>query len=100
MTNIHQYWVYIMTNKKRSVLYVGVTNDLYRRYIEHRTEVIEGFTKRYKCHYLLYFEEYNYVDDAIAREKEIKAWRREKKDLLIATTNPSKKDMAEELGWS
>ena len=55
MTNIHQYWVYILSNKTRSVLYVGVTNDLYRRYIEHRTESTEGFTKKYKCHYLLYF---------------------------------------------
>ena len=99
MTNIHQYWVYILSNKTRSVLYVGVTNDLYRRYIEHRTETTEGFTKKYKCHYLLYFEEYSCVDDAITREKEIKAWRREKKDLLIAASNPSKKDLAEEFGW-
>ena len=99
MVNIHQYWVYIMSNKLRTVLYIGITNDLYRRYLEHKQEVIKGFTQKYKCHDLLYYEEFADVDEAIAREKEIKAWRREKKDMLIAASNPSKKDLAEELEW-
>ena len=99
MVNIHQYWVYIMSNKSRTVLYIGITNDLYRRYLEHKQEIIKGFTQKYKCHDLLYYEEFADVDEAIAREKEIKAWRREKKDMLIATSNPSKKNLAEELEW-
>ena len=99
MVNIHQYWVYIMSNKSRTVLYIGITNDLYRRYLEHKHEIIKGFTQKYKCHDLLYYEEFADVDEAIAREKEIKAWRREKKDMLIAASNPSKKDLAEELEW-
>ena len=99
MVNVHQYWVYIMSNKARTVLYVGITNDLYRRYIEHKEEKIEGFTQKYRCHDLLYCEEYNVVDDAIAREKEIKAWRREKKYKLIATMNPEKRNLAIDLEW-
>ena len=99
MVNINQYWVYIMSNKSRTVLYIGITNDLYRRYLEHKQEIIKGFTQKYKCHDLLYYEEFADVDEAIAREKEIKAWRREKKDMLIAASNPSKKDLAEELEW-
>ena len=79
MGNIHQYWVYIMTNKSHSVLYTGVTNDLYRRYMEHKNGVVEGFTKRYRCHSLLYYEFYNNVEEAIVREKEIKGWSRRKK---------------------
>ncbi len=99
MTNVHQYWVYIMSNKIRSVLYIGVTNDLYRRYSEHKSGSINGFTHKYKCCDLVYFEEYNLIDDAIAREKELKGWRREKKDKLIMTVNPEKKNLAEEMGW-
>ena len=72
MINIHQYWVYIMSNKVRSVLYIGVTNDLYRRYNEHKAGSVKGFTQKYRCCDLLYFEEYNNVNEAIAREKELK----------------------------
>ena len=99
MVNIHQYWVYIMSNKTRTVLYVGITNDLYRRYAEHKEEKIKGFTQKYKCHDLLYFEEFKDIEDAISREKEIKAWRREKKENLIATRNPEKRDLVIELEW-
>ena len=99
MVNIHQYWVYIMSNKVRTVLYVGITNDLYRRYLEHKEEKIEGFTQKCRCHDLLYYEEFNVVNDAIAREKEIKAWRREKKEKLIATKNPAKRNLAIDLEW-
>ena len=99
MFNIHQYWVYMMSNKSRTVLYIGVTNDLYRRYIEHKNGTIKGFTQKYKCHHLIYFEEYNSIENAIAREKQLKGWRREKKENLINSTNPNKKDLAEDLNW-
>ena len=99
MVNIHQYWVYIMSNKSRTVLYIGITNDLYRRYLEHKQEVIKGFTQKYKCHDLLYYEEFADIDEAIAREKHLKGWLRAKKDELISTVNPEKKDLAEALGW-
>ena len=99
MVNIHQYWVYIMSNKVRTVLYVGITNDLCRRYLEHKEEKIEGFTQKYRCHDLLYYEEFNVENDAIAREKEIKAWRREKKEKLIATMNTEKRNLAIDLEW-
>ena len=88
-----------MSNKTRTVLYIGITNDLYRRYVEHKKELVKGFTQKYKCHDLLYYEEYNMVDEAIEREKELKSWRREKKDRLISTSNPEKRDLAEVLGW-
>ena len=99
MVNIHQYWIYIMSNKTRTVLYIGVTNDLYRRYIEHKENIVEGFTKKYKCHDLLYYEEYRFVEDAVAREKQLKGWKREKKEMLIAKVNPEKRNLAEDLGW-
>ena len=83
----------------RSVLYIGITNDLYRRYCEHRNGAIKGFTHKYKCNSLIYYEEYNNVNDAIAREKELKGWKREKKEELIAKSNPQKTDLAEGLGW-
>ena len=99
MVNIHQYWVYIMSNKTRSVLYIGVTNDLYRRYIEHAQGEINGFTQKYKCHHLVYYEEFNDVNEAIEREKVLKGWVRAKKEDLIATLNPEKQDLAKLLGW-
>ena len=100
MINVHQYWVYIMSNKARSVLYIGVTNDLYRRYCEHREGAIAGFTQKYRCHSLVYYEEYNLADDAIAREKELKGWSREKKNKLITKDNPQMANLAETLGWA
>ena len=81
-------FVYILTNKNKTTLYVGVTNDLTKRLAEHR-EARNTFVSKYKCYYLIYFEEYQSPLDAIAREKEIKKWRREKKDKLISTFNPN-----------
>ncbi len=78
----------MMTNKYKNVLYVGVTNSLIRRVHEHENGLIYGFTKIYNCHYLIYFEEHRSINRAIKREKEIKGWRREKKDALISSTNP------------
>ena len=73
---MEKYFVYIMTNKYNRVLYVGVTNDLNRRLYEHKNGLLEGFTKRYNVHKLVYCEETWNINDAIAREKEIKGWKR------------------------
>lgn len=89
---LHRYYVYILTNKNRTVFYVGVTNNLERRLLEHQQNVQDqtnSFTGRYRCIYLIYYEEYQWIQMAIAREKEIKGWRREKKLALIRTTNPN-----------
>ena len=86
---MNSYSVYILTNKNKSVLYIGLTNDIKRRLYEHSTGNIKGFTSKYNCHYLLYFEEFFNIDQAIEREKEIKKWRRAKKELLISTNNPN-----------
>ena len=91
-----QYYVYIMTNRS-GTLYTGVTNDLRRRVWQHKQKLVEGFTKRYNIMRLVYFEETPDVNAAIAREKQIKSWRREKKVALIQSGNPGWKDLSE--GW-
>ena len=75
----HNYFIYIVTNKNKTVLYIGVTNDLQRRTFEHENELIPGVSKKYNCRYLVYYEHFQQVEYAIAREKEIKKWRREKR---------------------
>ena len=82
------YYIYILTNKTNSVVYIGVTNDLHRRLQEHKREAIEGFTKKYHLHKLVYLEEYSEINAAIAREKQLKKWTRAKKNQLIETKNP------------
>ncbi|MEE1961663.1 GIY-YIG nuclease family protein [Allomuricauda taeanensis] len=85
-------YVYILTNKNKTVLYTGVTNDLTRRLIEHIENIEQGkrtFAAKYKCKHLVYYEEYAWVQDAISREKEIKGWVRIKKLQLIKTFNPN-----------
>jgi len=89
-----QYFTYMMTNRWHNVLYTGVTNSLERRVGEHKSGTVKGFTKQYNCNLLVYFEEFGEIDQAIAREKQIKAWSRAKKDALVATTNPDWKDLA------
>jgi putative endonuclease len=84
----HNYFVYIVTNKNKTVLYIGVTNDLQRRIYEHANGLLPGFTKKYNCHFLVYYEHFQNIDDAISREKELKKWRREKKEKLIIEFNP------------
>ncbi len=87
----HNYFVYILTNKLKTVLYTGVTNNLERRLNEHeRDAMINGksFSGKYKCIYLIYFEYYDHIDHAIEREKRIKGWNRRKKELLINDFNP------------
>ncbi len=89
----HTYHVYILASRSRN-LYVGVTNDLQRRMIEHRQGLVPGFTTRYRIFRLVYFEEFADIRDAIAREREIKAWRRERKLWLINRRNRAWQDLA------
>jgi len=96
MTHTKNYYVYILTNYEKTVLYIGVTNNLERRLSEHKQELIDGFTKKYKCKYLMYYEDYSDVNDAIAREKQLKRWVRTKKENLINKLNPDWKDLSAE----
>ena len=89
----HTYYLYIITNYTRTVVYTGVTNDLQRRLLDHIAERNNGFSCKYKCKYLIYYEQFHYIKDAIAREKQIKKWRREKKDNLINKFNPERKSL-------
>ena len=90
---MHRYWTYILTNTARNVMYVGVTNNLENRVAERRAGTGSVFTKRYNVHTLVYAEEYQQIEDAIAREKEIKAWRRSKKNALVEAANPTWADL-------
>jgi len=90
------YYVYMMTNRWKNVLYTGVTNSLERRVWEHKNGTCGGFTKQYNCDRLVYFEEFDEIDQAIDREKQIKGWSRSKKDALIARQNPERNDLAAE----
>ncbi len=92
-----RYYVYIMASKGR-VLYVGVTGFLTSRVLQHKAHETDGFTKRYHVTRLVYYEVFKYVNNAIAREAEIKKWRREKKVALIETSNPTWEDLAAEWG--
>src|SRR5438105_15868433 len=89
------YFVYIMTNKPNGTLYIGVTDDIVRRAWEHREGLTKGFTKKYGLKRLVYFEEFAYIDDAIAREKLLKTWLRAWKVRLIKGVNPDWRDLAE-----
>ena len=91
-----QYYVYIMTNRSRT-LYTGVTNNLRRRVFEHKHHLVDGFTKKYNITKLVYYEETNDIREAIAREKQIKGWLRKKKIALIESINAEWKDLSE--GW-
>ena len=93
------YFVYIVTNHEKTVLYIGVTNNLETRLSEHyfNKGIPKTFAGKYYCYNLIHFEEFQYINDAIAREKEIKKWRREKKNNLVMTMNPTWKDLS--LEW-
>ena len=88
------YFVYILSNWNDSVLYIGITSNLPRRLYEHRNHLADGFTKKYNVHKLVYFEDTNDVHAAIAREKQLKGWRREKKNALISKSNPQWLDLS------
>jgi putative endonuclease len=92
----NRYCVYVMTNWNNRVMYVGVTNDLERRLYEHKNKLVKGFTEKYNVNKLVYFEETGDVLSALAREKEIKKWRRQKKDALVRSVNPEWWDLSEE----
>jgi len=90
----HTYFIYILTNKAKSVFYVGVTNNLKKRLIKHKENILlnnKTFASKYNVEFLLYYEKFTWIQEAIAREKEIKGWRREKKIDLIKTINPELK---------
>lgn len=90
-----RYFVYILSSRSRS-LYIGVTNNLYRRAAQHRLKASQPFTARYNIHRLVYVECFDSIRIAIAREKQIKAWRREKKPSLIEKASPTWEDLSEE----
>ena len=87
------YFVYILASKKNGTLYIGVTNNFLRRIIEHKEKIIKGFTEKYNVERLVYYETFNYVNDAIKREKVLKEWDRKWKIMLIEKTNREWKDL-------
>ena len=87
MQKIYVYSVYILSNYNNNVLYIGVTNDLVRRCHEHKNKLIKGFSEKYNVNKLVYYELFDFIDLAIKREKQIKAYSREKKDRLIDKLN-------------
>ena len=89
------YCVYMVASKSR-VLYIGITNNLERRVFEHKNDVIEGFSRQYKCHRLVYCDSFDDVTKAINREKQFKRWNRTKKVFLIERENPTWEDLAAE----
>ena len=90
----HTYYVYLLTNWNNKVMYVGITNNIERRMYEHKKKLVKGFTQKYNLNKLVYVEETQEVNAAILREKEIKKWRREKKDSLVNSENPQWKDLS------
>ena len=91
------YYVYILASRRNGTLYTGVTNDLVRRIHEHRTEAVDGFTKKYGVHMLVWFESADDVTAAIQREKTIKKWNRQWKLALIEKENPDWTDLYDEI---
>jgi len=93
----YKFWVYILSSRSET-LYVGLTGFFERRMFQHKYDTIEGFTRKYQCHRLVYYESYQDVHAAIAREKQVKRWRREKKIALIEKVNARWQDLAENWG--
>lgn len=91
------YFTYIVANKRRGIPYTGMTKNLKIRVHQHKQKLLKGFTSRYNLNRLVWFEEFQWVQDAIAREKEIKGWTRKKKIELIESLNPTWKDLYEDL---
>ena len=90
---MNQYYLYLLASIKNGTLYVGVTNNLLKRVFEHKNDSVDGFSKKYKVHKLVYYEEINNVKVAIQREKQIKKWKRQWKINLIEKNNPEWKDL-------
>jgi putative endonuclease len=93
---IHQYYVYILASKKNGTIYIGVTNDLQNRVAQHKQKTNEGFTSKYDITLLVYFEQFQHIDQAIKREKQLKKWNREWKLKLIEEENKDWKDLSED----
>ena len=93
---IHQYYVYILASKKNGTLYIGVTNDLQSRVLQHKQKTNEGFTSKYDITLLVYFEQFQYIDQAIKREKQLKKWNRDWKLKLIEEVNKEWKDLSDD----
>jgi len=96
---VNSGFIYIMSNKSRSVLYIGVTNDLLRRVNEHKSGIVDGFTKKYNCEYLIYYEYFERIDQAIEREKRLKNWKRSWKLQLIRNMNPKLEDLSDKVKY-
>ena len=96
MARNHNYYVYIVSSIS-GIIYIGVTNDLIRRIDEHKMELMDGFTKKYKCKNLVYHEYHTDINTAISRKKELKSWRREKKIALITQSDPHWDDLYQTL---
>ena len=94
---LQSYYVYILASKRNGTLYVGITNDLIKRVWQHKNDLVEGFTKKYQCHKLVYFEDTNDVESAIKREKLLKKWKRQWKLQLIEKQNPDGKDLYKDM---
>jgi len=90
-------YVYILASKRNGTLYIGITTDLVKRVYEHKHDLVDGFTKTYKVHYLVYFEEHEDIRQAITREKQIKKWKRKWKLELIEKDNPNWRDLYDEV---
>ena len=86
---MNEYFVYMLANKHNNVLYIGVTNNIRRRVYEHKKKLLKGFTSQYNCTKLVWYEEFQEIDLAIAREKQLKNWKREWKNALIEKSNPN-----------
>jgi putative endonuclease len=97
MRDEKRYYVYIMASRSLT-LYTGVTGNIYHRALQHKAGEIDGFAKKYHINRLVYYETFKYVDKALAREKQIKAWTRAKRIALIKTLNPTWQDLAEDWG--
>ena len=92
----HQYYIYILASQKNGTLYIGVTNDLERRVLEHKQKINEGFTSKYDVNRLVYFESFQYINDAVLREKRLKKWNRQWKINLIEEENFEWNDLSED----
>ena len=95
-----KYYIYIMTNKYRKVLYIVVTGNLEQRIWQHKNHQFKNsFSDKYNCEYCIYYEEFDYINDAIDRETELKKWNRKKKETLINKINPEWRELVNERGY-
>ena len=92
-----RFYVYVLASRPHGAIYIGMTNDLVRRVWEHKQGIVEGYTKRYRVKRLVYHEEHETAEAAIAREKRLKRWRRDWKDKLIEARNPDWRDLYDDI---